>query len=60
LLLELEREHPGVKASMLKALSHVVASHLLDARLYAPAEAIGRAAGMPDLAGQVPLSLLRR
>ena len=33
LLLELERDHPGVKASMLKALGHVVGGHLLDRRL---------------------------
>lgn len=33
LLLELERDHPGVKASMLKALGNVVPGHLLDRRL---------------------------
>lgn len=32
-LLELEREHPGVKNSMMKALSNVVPRHLLDTRL---------------------------
>ena len=38
LLMELEREHPGVKHSMLKALSNVAPRHLLDTRLNPPAE----------------------
>ena len=38
LLMELEREHPGVKTSMLKALSNVAPRHLLDTRLNPPAE----------------------
>ena len=33
LLLDLEREHPGVKQSMLKALGNVMPRHLLDTRL---------------------------
>lgn len=33
LLLDLERENPGIKNSMLRAVGNVVASHLLDARL---------------------------
>ena len=37
-LLELEREHPGVKQSMLKALSNVAPRHLLDPRLNPLAE----------------------
>ncbi|MEI6668258.1 MAG: tRNA 2-thiocytidine(32) synthetase TtcA [Acidobacteriota bacterium] len=37
LIFELDREHPGVKSSMLRALSNVVPSHLLDRRLNPPA-----------------------
>ena len=33
LILDLEREHPGVKQSMLKALGNVMPRHLLDMRL---------------------------
>ena len=36
LLMELEREHPGVKSSLLKALSNVAPRHLLDRRLNPP------------------------
>ena len=35
LLARLEAEHPGIKASMLKALSNVKTGHLLDRRLCA-------------------------
>ncbi|HVC20518.1 MAG TPA: tRNA 2-thiocytidine(32) synthetase TtcA [Vicinamibacterales bacterium] len=38
LLLDLEREHPGVKHSMLKALGNVAPRHLLDVRLNPPAD----------------------
>jgi tRNA(Ile)-lysidine synthase TilS/MesJ len=38
LLMELEREHPGVKLSMLKALGNVAPRHLLDTRLNPPAD----------------------
>jgi len=44
LLMELEREHPGVKSSMLKALGNVQPRHLLDARLNPPAELVSRVA----------------
>jgi tRNA 2-thiocytidine biosynthesis protein TtcA len=36
LLLDVEREHPHIKGSMLKALRNVTASHLLDTRLNPP------------------------
>jgi tRNA 2-thiocytidine biosynthesis protein TtcA len=38
LLMELEREHTGVKQSMLTALTNVAPRHLLDTRLNPPAE----------------------
>ncbi len=38
LLLDFEREHPGVKNSMLKALGNVAPRHLLDTSLNPPAE----------------------
>ena len=38
LLMDLDREHPGVKQSMLKALGNVAPRHLLDVRLNPPAE----------------------
>ena len=38
LLMELEREHPGVKQSMLTALGNVAPRHLLDTRLNPPRE----------------------
>ena len=40
LLMDLEREHVGVKHSMLKALSNVSPRHLLDTRLNPPAEIV--------------------
>ena len=44
LLMELERENPGIKNSMLKALRNVQTRHLLDTRLNPPAEIMSRAA----------------
>ncbi len=38
LIMDLEVEHPGVKNSMLKALSNVAPRHLLDTRLNPPAD----------------------
>jgi tRNA 2-thiocytidine biosynthesis protein TtcA len=49
LLMELEREHPGVKNSMLKALGNVAPRHLLDTRLNPPSEL--RARLQPDATG---------
>jgi tRNA 2-thiocytidine biosynthesis protein TtcA len=43
LLMDLEREHPGVKTSMLKALGNVGPRHLLDMRLNPPADLRARA-----------------
>jgi tRNA 2-thiocytidine biosynthesis protein TtcA len=37
LVMELDREHPGVKSSMLRALANVMPRHLLDTRLNPPA-----------------------
>ncbi|MEW6319902.1 MAG: tRNA 2-thiocytidine(32) synthetase TtcA [Acidobacteriota bacterium] len=59
LVAELEREHPNVKASMIKALSNVMPRHLLDRRLQPTrdlSEAAGsRIAALGDLAADVPL-----
>lgn len=38
LVFDLDREHPGIKSSMLRALGNVVPSHLLDRRLNPPVE----------------------
>ena len=37
LVMELEREHPAIKSSMLRALANVMPRHLLDTRLNPPA-----------------------
>jgi tRNA(Ile)-lysidine synthase TilS/MesJ len=55
MLMELEREHAGVKQSMLKALGNVAPRHLLDTRLNPPAQlratAIAAAAPAPPRRG---------
>ena len=51
MLMDLEREHPGVKQSMLKALGNVAPRHLLDTRLNPPAELRAR----PDVAASRPI-----
>ncbi len=50
LLMDLDREHPGVKQSMIKALGNVAPRHLLDTRLNPPGEP-GRRAALPIPAG---------
>jgi tRNA 2-thiocytidine biosynthesis protein TtcA len=54
LIFDLEREHRGVKASMLRALANVAPGHLLDPRLYPLAEHI---ADTPLAPGVSPLEL---
>jgi hypothetical protein len=44
--MDLDIEHPGVKNSMLKALSNVAPRHLLDVRLNPPAELRALAASL--------------
>jgi tRNA 2-thiocytidine biosynthesis protein TtcA len=56
LLLELEREHPGVKHSMLRALANVAPRHLLDSRLNPPAELVSGRRSRPaarDVASEI-------
>jgi tRNA 2-thiocytidine biosynthesis protein TtcA len=62
LLVELEREHAGVKASMLKALSNVMPRHLLDRRLNPPADLVSlavEAIGDPSPAAEPLLQVAR-
>jgi tRNA 2-thiocytidine biosynthesis protein TtcA len=56
---ELEREHPGVKSSMLKAIENVHPRHLLDRRLN-PLPDIAAALPAPALAATSPVRLVRR
>ena len=54
LISELEREHPNVKASMLKAIGNVMPRHLLDRRLD-PTRALAQRIGLEiDQLGDVP------
>ena len=59
LIMELEREHPGVKASMIKALGNVMPRHLLDRRLNPVADlreaAATELAAFDDVPADVPL-----
>ena len=54
LILDLEREHPGVRNSMLKALSNVMPRHLLDARLNPSGELRDSVALRLEDEGRVP------
>jgi tRNA 2-thiocytidine biosynthesis protein TtcA len=55
LIMELEREHPNVKASMIKALGNVMPRHLLDRRLN-PTRDLGSAVSERlETLGEVPL-----
>ena len=54
LIMELEREHPNVKASMLKALTNVMPRHLLDCRLNPVRELADHVASEIAALGDVP------
>ena len=54
LIMELEREHPNVKASMMKALGNVMPRHLLDRRLNPTRDLEDRAARALDEVGDLP------
>jgi tRNA 2-thiocytidine biosynthesis protein TtcA len=54
MLMELEREHAGVKSSMLKALGNVMPRHLLDTRLNPPAALRAKAADAANAAAIQP------
>jgi len=59
LISDLEVEHPEIKNSMIKALSHVVPSHLLDKRLQ-PTRDVSPVASAKDGADVQPLTLFTR
>jgi len=54
LIMELEREHPSVKSSMLKAISNVMPRHLLDTRLNPPRDLTDRVAAALEPLGDLP------
>lgn len=58
LIMDLEREHPHVKASMLKAMGNVMPRHLLDRRLNPPAALAPLAADALDAGAEVPFGSL--
>lgn len=63
MLMQMEREHPGVKSSLLKALGNVMPRHLLDKRLVAPREARDQQPAPPFdpmLEGESPAQTGRR
>jgi tRNA 2-thiocytidine biosynthesis protein TtcA len=55
LIMELEREHPNVKASMLKAIGNVMPRHLLDRRLNPVRALEGQLANEIAALGDIPL-----
>jgi len=57
LISELDREHPGVKASMIRALSNVKPRHLLDRRLNPIVEGLTDTAEPVDLPALIPLTV---
>lgn len=63
LIFELEREHPAIKASMIKAIGNVMPRHLLDRRLNPSgalrADAAERLQTSPDFPGHPLVPLLR-
>ena len=59
LILDLEREHSGVKQSMLKALSNVMPRHLLDLRLNPSGELRDSVAQQLEDEGATPLIQIR-
>jgi hypothetical protein len=56
MIVELEREHPNIKASMINALGNVRPRHLLDRRLNPLTEAIAEREPPFDLPAIVPLT----
>jgi tRNA 2-thiocytidine biosynthesis protein TtcA len=61
LLMDMEREHPGVKVSMLKALGNVAPRHLLDTRLNPPGDLRRRLVpSESDVDGRTSVHFLRQ
>jgi tRNA 2-thiocytidine biosynthesis protein TtcA len=58
LIMELEREHPHIKASMLKAMSNVMPRHLLDRRLNPNADLVAGVIERLDDEADVPFGSL--
>ncbi|MGE3277236.1 MAG: tRNA 2-thiocytidine(32) synthetase TtcA [Vicinamibacterales bacterium] len=54
LVMDLEREHPNVKSSMIKALANVMPRHLLDTRLNPSRDLAADAAARLDEIGDLP------
>jgi tRNA 2-thiocytidine biosynthesis protein TtcA len=54
LIMELEREHPNVKSSMLKAIGNVMPRHLLDLRLNPPRDLAGAVTAALEPLDEIP------